>query len=261
MEAADRTADQLQMDIVRQMSRLNKRISQVVVRVLEYNYQHVFVSGNVVTPGKMTFEKIPDLWTIIKEAGGITETGDLSRVIVVRSGMQDDSVITVDVARALASGEQASLPMVYRKDAIEVPRIPVGLLAPDLGKRRDKRNVIYVTGAVTTPGPKDFQEHVDILEAVAMADGPTDVADLDKVQVITRDGGYAQTYHINLNKYMETGALSRYTIRSEDVIYIPPREESWINLSTVVQALGVVSSAIIIYQYFNQDETSTSGGL
>lgn len=258
IEAAGRTTDQLQLDIARQVSRLHKDISQAVVRVVEYNYQHVFVSGNVVTPGKMAFEKIPDLWTIIKESGGITEIGDLSRVIIVRGGDQGDSVITVDVARALADGKPESLPDIFRKDAIEVPRIPVGLLAPDLGQNRNKRNVVYVTGEVNTPGPIEYQEHVDILEAMAMANGPTELADLDKIRLVTRDGGYAQTYHIDLNNYMETGTLSRYTLRSEDVIYVPPKEEGWLNLTNVSAVLGVVTSAIIVWNYLDRDSESSS---
>ena len=51
IDAAGKTTLALQNDIVRQMSRLNARISQVVVRVIEFNYQHVFLKGQIVTPG------------------------------------------------------------------------------------------------------------------------------------------------------------------------------------------------------------------
>ena len=84
--AAGKTTTELQDEIVRLMSRLNKNISQAVVRINAYNYNHVFVNGQVRAPGKRAFEKIPDIWTIINEAGGITETGDLSRVTLIRSG-------------------------------------------------------------------------------------------------------------------------------------------------------------------------------
>ena len=48
IEAAGKTTTQLQNDIVNQMSRLNARISQVIVRVIDYQYQYVFVKGQVV---------------------------------------------------------------------------------------------------------------------------------------------------------------------------------------------------------------------
>ena len=62
VKAGGKTTTEVQNDIVREMSRLNTRISQVVVRVIDYQYQYVFVKGQVVAPGKLTFEEIPDGW-------------------------------------------------------------------------------------------------------------------------------------------------------------------------------------------------------
>jgi len=56
INAVGKTTNELENEIVRQISRINKRISQAVVRIVAYNYQYVFVSGQVNLPGKKTFE-------------------------------------------------------------------------------------------------------------------------------------------------------------------------------------------------------------
>ncbi|MCK4632896.1 MAG: polysaccharide biosynthesis/export family protein, partial [candidate division Zixibacteria bacterium] len=104
IQAAGKTTNRLQDDVVRQIARLNNKISQAVVIVVEYNYNHLFVTGQVKGPGKLTFEEIPDLWTIINEAGGITGVGDLSRVTIVRGGDKAGQVEVVDIREAISSG-------------------------------------------------------------------------------------------------------------------------------------------------------------
>jgi polysaccharide export outer membrane protein len=258
IEAAGKTTSQLQTDIVRQISRLNKMISQAVVRVVEYNYQHVFVSGQVNNPGKKTFEEIPDLWTIINEAGGIKEIGDLSRVTIVRGGEEAGKVEVVNVAEAIATGSLDKLPKIRRQDTIEIPRTPAGLPSGELSRQIERKNLIYVVGAVTTPGPVQFEENTDILEALALAGGHTEAADLKRVRVITKDGYYGQTLEFDLQRYSEIGALPRYIMRREDALIVPQkRSPLGLNLGTIATFVGVVTSAILIYDRLSEDGSST----
>ncbi len=256
--AAGKSTKELQEEIAREISRLNKNVTQAVVRISIYNYQFVFVSGQVIEPGKITFEEIPDLWTIINEAGGINENGDLSRVTIIRGGDGAGEVITVNVSDAIAKGEINKLPKIRRQDTIEISRTPSGIYSGDLSKQINRKNVLYAIGAVNTPGLLTFEENVDILEALTMAGGPSSDADLSKVIVITRDGYYAQTYLIDLNKYAETGAIPRYIMQREDALIIPQKSTGglfgidWITLGTMA---GVVTSGILIYnQVFSNDE-------
>jgi polysaccharide export outer membrane protein len=256
IEAAGKTTSQLQTDIVRQISRLNKRISQAVVRVVEYNYQYVFVSGQINDPGKKTFEEIPDLWTIINEAGGITEIGDLSRVTIIRGEGKAGQVEVVNVIEAIASGNLDKLPKIGRQDTIEIPRTPAGLLSGELARQIARKNLFYVVGAVNNPGPIQFEENTDILEALALAGGHTENADLKKVRIITKDGYYGQTLQFDLKKYSETGALPRYTMRREDTFIVPQRRSFLgFNLGTVATFVGVVASAILIYDRLSAEES------
>ncbi len=257
IEASGKTTEQLQTEIVRQISRLNKRISQAVVLVVQYNYQYVFVTGQVNQPGKLTFEEIPDLWTIINEAGGITAFGDLSRVAIIRGGEDAGKVEVVNVAEAIARGQLDKLPAVRREDTIELGRSPAGVPSGDVGQPIERRNIFYVIGAVTTPGPIKFEENVDVMEALALAGGPAPDADLKKARIITKDGHYAQSLQFDLEKYAETGALPRYIMRREDTFLLPRRGEGFlgIGVGTVAAFLGAVTSAILIYNQLKPEDT------
>lgn len=254
IQAAGLTAEELQGTIVRQMSRLNSQISQAVVRVLEYNHQHVFVKGQVAAPGKYTFERIPDLWTIINEAGGLTEFGDLSRVTIIGGEPDSTKVQIVDVMAAIERSDFSGLPQVTREATIEIPRSPLGLPSPEITSRIEQRNVFYVVGAVNSPGQKSFEEDIDIMEAIALAGGPLANADLKHARVITKDGSYAQTIEVNLVKYSKTGIPARYLLNKEDLIYLPERQDAFlgIGLGTAAAVLGVLTSAVLIYDQLSE---------
>ena len=263
IEVTGKTTSQLETDIVRRISRLNKNISQAVVRVSEYNYQYVFVSGQVRQPGKYAFEEIPGLWKVINEAGGTNEIGDLSRVTIIRGGERAGEVEVVNVANAIAAGDLSRLPKIYREDTIEIPRNPAGLLSAELGQNREQKNVIYVVGAVTNPGPISFEDNIDVLEAISLAGGIQDNANWKKTKIISKDGYYGQSMQINLEKYSNTGAAARYTMRKEDVIVVPSKSGFFgvagFNLTTIGAIAGVITSSILIYDQVSNNDNSSQG--
>ena len=259
--ASGKTTEELQADIVRQMSRLNKNISQATVRVTAFNYQYVYVTGQVAQPGKQTFERIPDLWTIINEAGGPTTTADLTRVTIIRGGIEGGGKVEiVNVADAIAREKLRDLPKIERTDRIEIPLTALGLPATEIGaSSKEKRNFVYVMGAVTNPGPVAFVENIDLLEAVAMAGGPTERANLKKARVVTKDSNYGQALLFDLEKYTSTGHPNRYLVRKEDAIYIPPQQATLLSrLPTIAAGLGVITTAILIYNQVSNNNGTTN---
>lgn len=257
IEAAGHTIQELQTDIVNRMSRLNRRVSQAVVQVTEFNYQHVFVYGQVNNPGKKTFEEIPDLLALLNEAGWITATGDLSRVSIIRGGERAGEVEVVDIFGAMANGTVAQLPKLLRTDAIEIPNTPVGIPPPDLGRLATRKNIIYVLGAVNTPGPIRYEENIDIMEALALAGGHTSDADLKHAKIISKDGYYAQTMQIDLEKFATTGTPARHIMQREDVCVVPFRKQGFMsrNLGTFVTILGAATSAVLLYENLKPEPT------
>lgn len=260
VEAAGRTVQELQTDIVDRISRLNRKISQVVVQVTEFNFQHVFVYGQVNNPGKMTFEEIPDLLAILNEAGWITDIGDLSRVNIIRGGERAGQIEVVDVSGALANGTMGQLPKLLRTDAIEIPSTPVGIPPPDLGRLATQKNVIYVLGAVTTPGAIRFEENMDILEVLALAGGHTSDADLRNARIVSKDGYYGQAMLFDLEKYTTTGTPARHIMHKEDIFVVPFRKPGFMsrNLGTIATMLAAVTSALILYETMKSDRDPVS---
>ncbi len=257
IEISGKTTSQLEMDIVRRISRLNKNISQAVVRVTSYNFQYVFVSGQARQPGKYAFEKIPGLWKIISEAGGTSEFGDLSRVTIIRGGDKAGEVEIVNVSQAIADGDLSRLPEIYREDTIEIPRSPAGLPSAELGQNLEQKNVIYVMGAVNAPGPIAYEENIDVLEAIALAGGIDGSANWKKAKIISKDGYYGQSMQINLEKYSKTGAIARYTLRKEDVVVVPTKRgffgAAGFNLMTISAIAGVITSSVLIYDQITRE--------
>ncbi|UCC43298.1 MAG: polysaccharide biosynthesis/export family protein [Candidatus Zixiibacteriota bacterium] len=255
LDAAGRTTQQLQNEIASQISRLNKNISQAVVRVVEFNYLSVFIIGQVRNPGKRSYEMIPDLWRLINEAGGVTETADLTRVTIVRGGDRAGQVEVVDVQKAVSEGKIASLPAIGRMDTIEIPRTVGASSTPNLALTTDRKNLIYILGAVNDPGVKTFEEGVDILDALAIAGGPSPDADLKHARILMKDGEYSQTMTIDLNKYTSSGRPARYILRKEDTIVLPRRKAGFLGVGLPVAAgvAGLVTSLVIILDRLGDD--------
>ncbi len=255
IEAAGKTTEELQNEIIRQLSRLNKNISQAVVRVTQYNFNFLYLTGQVLSPGKRTYETIPGLWDIISESGGVTPLGDLTRVTIIRGGEEAGRVEVVNVSKAVSEGQVDRLPRIRRQDTIEIPALPSGIPQAPIGEfSTEAKNTVYVLGAVTRPGPVQFEENADVLQILAAAGGPSPTADLKKVKVISRDGAYSQTYQINLEKYSKTGEPIRYVVRKEDTFVVPQRTTGFLNFGTIATIVGTASTAWLLI-----DRISNSG--
>lgn len=247
IEASGKTTEELQSEIIRQMSRLNKNISQAVVRVTQYNFNFLYLTGQVLSPGKRTYETIPGLWDVINEAGGITPLGDLTRVTIIRGGEEAGKVEVVNVTKAVSEGNVDKLPRIRRQDTIEIPALPGGIPQAQIGEfTTEAKNQVYVLGAVSRPGPVQFEDNADLLQILAAAGGPSPTADLKKVKIISRDGAYSQTYQINVEKYSKTGEPIRYVVRKEDTFIVPQRTTSFLNFGTIATIVGTASTAWLL---------------
>ena len=247
IDAADKTTQQLQSDIVRQISRLNKDISQAVIRVVEFRHRYIYIIGQVAAPGKMSFEVIPDLWTIINDAGGATGQADLSRVTIVRGGEDAGRIEVVNVREAIENETLDQLPGIRREDTIEIPPMPANVPAPDLAQTTEKKNIIYVMGAVNNPGVIGSQENIDMLEVLALAGGPSESADLSRAHLVSKEGNFAKTITIDLEKYSATGRPMRYIVQKEDAIIIPRQKRGILSLRSAATIVGVIASIALVY--------------
>lgn len=104
---------------------------KVTVTVTNPNSEHIFVGGEVRTPGviKLTHGMTP-LQAIIF-AGGSQDTANLDQVIVIRKGPQNQPIGTViDVAGQIDHDEKAMAPdlVLQRHDIVYVPKTTIAEL-------------------------------------------------------------------------------------------------------------------------------------
>jgi polysaccharide export outer membrane protein len=222
--AAGLTTNELADRIVRNVSLYNKQISQATVTVRQFNSRKVFVSGQVAVPGKYTFEVIPDIWTVIKEAGGTTPVGDLTRVAIIRSEERGGEIVTVNVLEAIAEGKLEDLPKLESGDTIEIPRMAGGVPGRQLAvDYTERKNLYYIVGQIAQPGVRPYEGETDLLDAIGNAGGPTELADLEDVRVVSKTSEGTSVLHVDYERYQESGQAHRIKIKPEDTIVIGRR--------------------------------------
>ena len=244
-EVAGLTAQEVTDRIVDRISRYDREISQALVQVLAYNARKVFVTGQVGTTGKYGYESVPDLWTVLRDAGGPLETADLSRVRVIQpSGDME----IFDLARILSEGRAETLPDLVSGTTVDVPRradfLPLETYRLQM---QDLQPVVYVTGAVMTPGPKPIEGDVYVYDALALAGGLSPDANVKKVQVISKapGGPVAQTFDLTPDT-KDRSALT-YRMRYEDLVIVDRKGEGFFSgVRNIALVLGIVTSSIII---------------
>ncbi len=254
IQAEGLTGRQLSEQIERNVSLYDSRISQATVTVTGYNSQKIFVAGQVGTPGKMTFEVIPDIWTVIKEAGGATEQGDLTRVSVIKTQEQGGEVITVNILEAIANGKIDNLPRLENGNTIEVPRAAGGVPGRQLtSDYTERRNLFYVIGPVNTPGNHSYEGEMDIIDALAAAGGLTESGDYTNVQVISKNSAGTTVLHANLDDYRKNGQAKRILIKQEDMIVVGQRGRGFISWENLRDFSAVATSLVTLYLLFDSN--------
>ncbi len=249
VKAAGLTPSQLRDTFLARISLLDIRITQAAVVVREYASKIVYVTGSVLNQGKQKFEVIPNLWQIILEAGGPQPGALLNDVTVVRGeGPEAGKIFHVDLTKALEQGHITLLPPIYRGDTVHVPGLPTsergtpvaGLPVSPL----NHRNVAYVFGQVGTPGIINLDKDTDLLEALVLAGGPTNAANLKQVRLFFRGRRQAEMALIDMEHYLRYSTPLPLLLHSGDAVFVPRR-------NSVLPFLGqtmpyVIASAVSV---------------
>ncbi len=251
VEAAGLTLKRLEQFLVERISRVNRKISQVVVTVVDFRSRSVFVGGQVFHPGMQYFEVIPNLWETIKLAGGPTEIADLSNVAVLRSAEAGGEVINVDLAEILATGNLDSLPVLHPGYTVTVGRLPEGLTSEQFSKPNQRKKAFYIYGNVFSPGRHQMDAQIDLLEALVLAGGPGPQADLSRIRVISKGTNSPTVRIIDLEEYSNTGGPQRYLLAREDAVFVPTKRQgifsgTWSAVRDLLAVAGTVSSFVLI---------------
>ena len=247
IQAAGLTIGQLEENIVGEIAIYNAVISQVRVDVLEYNSQKVFVTGEIYRPGKYTFEFIPNLWEVIREAGGPREGAMLSEVTVIRAEEGAGEKMTVNLSQALESGDFSRLPSLRPGDTVIVP----GRASEATGGTIDMlgRSVAFVYGQVVRPGVYPVEESSTLLQILTQAGGVTDQADLSKVRVLIRQERASSVVRVDVEEHIRRGDPPDFPIHAGDTVVVPKRSGLWRNVWTGTTQFLTFTSGVVGFIY------------
>jgi len=247
IQAAGLTIDQLEENIVGEITIYNAIISQARVEIIEYNSQRVFVTGEVYRPGKYTFEFIPNLWEVIREAGGPREGAMLGEVTIIRAQEGAGEKMTVNLSQALESGDFSRLPALKPGDTVIVPGRPseaAGGTIDMLG-----RSVVFVYGQVVRPGVYPVEETSTLLQVLTQAGGVTDQADLSKIRVLVGQERTSSVVVVDVQEHISRGDPPDFPVHAGDTVVVPKRSGLWHNVWNGTTQFLTFTSGVVGFIY------------
>jgi polysaccharide export outer membrane protein len=241
------TTTQLRDNIEDRISLLDSNVNQVTVLILAYGSKSVYVTGAVKTPGKISFEVIPNLWQIIMEAGGPLPTAQLDEVTVVRGGgTEAGKIIHVDMTDVLEKGKLSLLPPVYTGDTIHITGSIIQGSTSILPSPLERRDWVYVFGEVAKPGAYGTDKNIDVLDALILAGGPTERANLAKVKLLFRGRRHGELAVVDIKRYVEKSIPLPLDVFPGDAIYVPAKRRYAI-MGEVIRGFVYIATSYLIY--------------
>ena len=235
LTADGRTTSDLESDLSRRFSLIDRDILRVTASFAEYKTGKIYVLGAVVRPGGYSFAEMPNVWDAIAEAGGATPEAILSAVEVIPADSKSGrGTRVVDVAAAMQTGRQDKLDRLRPGDTVRIPK------AGGVGGMVDS-SVVYIFGAIMVPGAHAYAP--DLVTAVIRAGGPTPDANLRNVEIVRKSGLGVLSLKIDMRNYLGRGDLSgNPALQMGDTVYLPRLRGS----SKASTALAVLSPLVAL---------------
>ena len=187
----------------------------------------VQVLGRVARTGEVEVRKGATVLDAISAAGGISASGDGSRVVLTREGAEAREV---DVDALLAGGGSG----------FEVAYGDV-LFVPEANRK------VAVMGSVLRPGLYDFKPGMRLVEALAMAGGTTATANLSKVMVYSGDEAaeIALGGSPSKGEYIDPTKGNNPALAFGDIVIVPPAKSiNWSQISAMLTIMNQLMSII-----------------
>jgi protein involved in polysaccharide export with SLBB domain len=206
VEVGERIKTLLETDYIR-----SAQVAVAIAEEAKLAPNTVTVIGQVMRPGQVAFEKDTpmDLFTAISTAGGLTERGDRNRIELKRRAGDDlrTQSVNLDRDRVLKLSD---------KDTIIVHALPEKIVAEKVIQ------TVTVIGEVKQPGqvPLKDDQPLDIITAIAMSGGFTDVARPSRVVVRRNTEAGVQSIEVNVSK-MQRDNSQPFLLQPNDTVTVP----------------------------------------
>lgn len=187
--------------------------------------KRIVVLGQVNRPGAYELLEGQRVSDLIAAAGGITTRAAPERGFIVRGAEQ----IPVDLKNILAGNTEANISL-RPGDMMVVP---------------EATNRIAVLGSVRAPGTFTLAEGMKLIEAVALAGGPTDRGTLSQVIVVRVEGKETKRIVSNLDRAMSgQDASQNIVLQTGDIVFIP---EKGFSISQIFQYLNLFNLVRVLF--------------
>jgi polysaccharide export outer membrane protein len=179
------------------------RDPQVSVFIKEYASQGISVLGEVQRPGIYSLLGNRRLYDAISAAGGTTARAGRAVTITHRDAPDQPIVLQMDSDPTKSAAGNVDI---FPADTVMVSRA----------------GVVYVVGDVARPAGfvMDNNEHMTVLQALAMAGGANFSASLQRAKVIRKTPNGVQEIPMPLNKILAAQAED-VPLHADDVLFVP----------------------------------------
>ena len=207
------------------------RDPKVSVLEKEFSTQGISVLGEVAKPGIYPLPGSRNLFDAISAASGVSPRA--GSIVTITHRNDPEHSVTVILSNNGKSSASANVPL-YPGDTVMV----------------SKAGIVYVTGAVIKPGGFVMENaHMTVLQAVAMAQGATSTASLDKAEVIRNagQGSKPEEIPIQLKKILSAKAPD-VNLQENDIVFVPnsgAKSAGKRTLEAIVQA--ATGAALIVH--------------
>jgi polysaccharide export outer membrane protein len=250
LRAAGLTVEQLEAEIA---ARLRTYIQQpqVAISVTNFRSQPVSVLGAVRSPGIHQLQGRKNLFEILSMAGGLAsdaghsvkitrqaEWGPIPLPSATTDATGKFSIAEVKLRAIVEARNPEENILIQPHDIISVPRA----------------ELVYVVGQVRKPGGfiLNDRENISILQALAMADGLTNVSSAKNARIIRSTAGENRTeIPVDLKAILE-GKTSDVALKADDILFIPTNVAKGVFIGTMQTAISAATSAVIyggLYRY------------
>jgi polysaccharide export outer membrane protein len=230
------TAREIEAKLLQALRDYYPSVNRVQITITEAVSQIIYVTGQVRNPGKYTFPNTVNVWELLREAGGPSESASLDNVRIIKDRSRGGTTTVVNVLAAIEGGSVDNLPDLEAGDTVIVPTVEE-VYTGTFG--------VNVFGAVVRPGIYRLQARQDLASAVLLAGGPLELAQLKNVAVIRPRGeGTYQTIRVNMANFLDHGdPFGNPKLQPGDTVHVP-RKGALVQLATsdIRTLLGLITA-------------------
>ncbi|MBF0398400.1 MAG: SLBB domain-containing protein, partial [Desulfobacterales bacterium] len=194
--------------------------------------RQVQILGAIKDPGVYEPTEKMDLLDLLVKARGETDDADLADVQIIRN----NKTLKYNLKQLLLE-EKLDIPKIQDGDIVRIAHLEKqGYI------KKATRQKIRIIGAVVKPGGYEYIDNMDLIDLIAMADGPHEAADLSKI-MLYRDN---RVEHFDLEGFFADAAKKRGEapkVQSGDLVQVSYiKRKDYVNESNIY-VLGKVRNS------------------